>query len=407
MWLSTLVSILHLINLALTLLTVICVFVFRKRRTIENSMWSMLESIAVGTFLMETEIQLHSQEPDLMVCLVIPWVREIGFVSCYGSINMKLYRIMMHFRTRKAHQWSIREHDLTVYLLLGIFACCLYMAAYTANTLNYINEGYDLVEERIAPNGSIYKTCKVQWWSYVTETGELTILMVGIRFAHVARHAVVRYDERRFLYYALMSEALVSTSFYAVRSSLYEWTGGRKDIILAILYVRGLLTNIFTLLMVFVPKICFERHLNKDKHNDSTDDPFEPSQTEVEMTENDNNSDLNGNDEELIRLYQQLEKDRIKYAMYKNPHISKRKGGKKLQHRRFSIQSSIKGRRKLKNRDSFDMSDTNDTTEVSRSPEDSLGSNEEAPSSGNTEANSSCECSTATGIHCSKHAEVV
>lgn len=42
--------------------------------------------------------------------------------------------------------------------------------------------------------------------------------------------------------------------------------------------------------------------------------------------------------EELSRVYVQMGILRDKTVCKKNPHISKRKGGKKLPHRRFSLQ---------------------------------------------------------------------
>lgn len=41
---------------------------------------------------------------------------------------------------------------------------------------------------------------------------------------------------------------------------------------------------------------------------------------------------------ELKRLYTQLEVLKNKTIRYDNPHISKRRGGRKVAHRRFSLQ---------------------------------------------------------------------
>jgi hypothetical protein len=44
---------------------------------------------------------------------------------------------------------------------------------------------------------------------------------------------------------------------------------------------------------------------------------------------------------ELKRLYTQLEVLKNKTIRYDNPHISKRRGGRKVAHRRFSLQVKI------------------------------------------------------------------
>lgn len=38
------------------------------------------------------QVVLRFVEPSLWVCLLEPWCREMGFVVCYGSIILKLYR---------------------------------------------------------------------------------------------------------------------------------------------------------------------------------------------------------------------------------------------------------------------------------------------------------------------------
>lgn len=63
----------------------------------------------------------------------------------------------------------------------------------------------------------------------------------------------------------------------------------------------------------------------------------------------------------------------------------------------FNFKSSIKIRKRNKDLDSSEISETNDTNEVSKSPEDSVVSTEDGPAGGSGHGN--CNCHSTTGIH--------
>jgi len=77
----------------------------------------------------------------------------------------------MQFRTRKAHCWTITDKDLLKYLLFGVIVVTVYLTAWTAVSLNFFNEGWVLLIHVETEDGSLYTTCKPQWWNHVTEFG--------------------------------------------------------------------------------------------------------------------------------------------------------------------------------------------------------------------------------------------
>ncbi|KPJ12240.1 hypothetical protein RR48_11496 [Papilio machaon] len=80
---------------------------------------------------------------------------------------------------------------------------------------------------------------------------------------------------------------------------------------------------------------------------------------------------------ELKRLYIQLEILRNKTLRRDNPHISRRRGGRKPPHRRFSLQA-LQARRGCKNKPgaSASMAEASEAGDASRTPEDSVCSGE-------------------------------
>lgn len=75
---------------------------------------------------------VHYFEPSSVTCLLEPWLRELGFSIFYGSILIKLYRILTEFQTRKAHRVCFSDKDQIIYLLAIVLIVVGYMSAWTA-----------------------------------------------------------------------------------------------------------------------------------------------------------------------------------------------------------------------------------------------------------------------------------
>ncbi|ALC38427.1 pog [Drosophila busckii] len=391
---------------------VLSVIVFRQRKckAIASGMWTVLETILLGIVLLYLSVAVHFFPASTERCLLEPWLREIGFITCYGAIILKLYRHLVDFRTRKAHRWVLRDVDLLKYLGTMVFAVICYMAAFTASAL-------DLLES--AQMGSLREvrtnTCHPLKWELVTQTSEMLILCFGLHLAIAVRNANTQFRERQFLVTALTLEFLVSSSYYLLRF-FYLPELSPSHILLA-LFVRSQLTNSFALGLIFVPKLWYQHkqvkpncglpcllHLHslqvrslaydlsmrlpvdafKGTSHDAGQrlgggyaglclgDPDIGELTISEMSPEDIRA-------ELKRLYTQLEILKNKTLRQDNPHISKRRGGRKAGHRRFSLQKKGSKDKALsaKHRSNKHHQDIEITeAEPSRTPEDSVCSGE-------------------------------
>ncbi|XP_033149977.1 LOW QUALITY PROTEIN: probable G-protein coupled receptor 158 [Drosophila busckii] len=356
---------------------VLSVIVFRQRKckAIASGMWTVLETILLGIVLLYLSVAVHFFPASTERCLLEPWLREIGFITCYGAIILKLYRHLVDFRTRKAHRWVLRDVDLLKYLGTMVFAVICYMAAFTASAL-------DLLES--AQMGSLREvrtnTCHPLKWELVTQTSEMLILCFGLHLAIAVRNANTQFRERQFLVTALTLEFLVSSSYYLLRF-FYLPELSPSHILLA-LFVRSQLTNSFALGLIFVPKLWYQ-HKQGTSHDAGQrlgggyaglclGDPDIGELTISEMSPEDIRA-------ELKRLYTQLEILKNKTLRQDNPHISKRRGGRKAGHRRFSLQKKGSKDKALsaKHRSNKHHQDIEITeAEPSRTPEDSVCSGE-------------------------------
>lgn len=118
---------------------------------------------------------LHFFPASTERCLLEPWFRELGFITCYGAIILKLYRHLVDFRTRKAHRWVLRDVDLLKYLATMVFAVICYMAAFTASSLDLIETAHLDGLREVRTN-----TCHPLKWEYVTQVSEILILCFGL-----------------------------------------------------------------------------------------------------------------------------------------------------------------------------------------------------------------------------------
>ncbi|KAF5293115.1 hypothetical protein FQA39_LY13725 [Lamprigera yunnana] len=107
----------------------------------------------------------------------------------YDIFKQHKYRHLIEFRTRKAHRWVVKDTDLLKYLLIMFMSVFAYMAAYTAISVNFVQENYSLLAKTETMEGVHYQSCKPLWWDYVTQVGELSILIFGIHLSFASRNA--------------------------------------------------------------------------------------------------------------------------------------------------------------------------------------------------------------------------
>ncbi|XP_062706527.1 metabotropic glycine receptor isoform X3 [Aedes albopictus] len=374
---------------------VLALIVFRQRKckTIATGMWTILETILLGILLLYLAVALHFLQASTLRCLLEPWCRELGFIICYGAIVLKLYRHLVEFRTRKAHRWVVRDLDLLRYLCAMCVAVLCYLAAFTATSMDFLRYSELVWKVENTDDQVTSNMCRPLKWDYVTEAGELLILGFGLQLAIASRNANTQFRERQFLVASILIEFLASSTFYILRF-WYLGEFNPSTLFLA-LFIRSQLTNTVTLALIFLPKLWYQhkqpsfqvRSLAhevsfrlpvdafKGAHDSShhggglgtyagicVGDPEVGDVTISEMSPEDIRA-------ELKRLYTQLEYLKNKTLRQDNPHISKRRGGRKVAHRRFSLQAlSAKHRN---NRPAVSEVEVTEA-EPSRTPEDSV-----------------------------------
>lgn len=137
------------------------------------------------------QVALHFLPATSMRCLLEPWLRETGFIICYGAIVLKLYRHLVEFRTRKAHRYVVRDLDLLRYLCAMIVAVLCYLAAFTALCIDYLDYS-ELIWNVEMESITTSNMCKPLKWDYVSLL-LVTSLIFNFKFVLFCQHRLIGY----------------------------------------------------------------------------------------------------------------------------------------------------------------------------------------------------------------------
>ncbi|OTF72517.1 sweet-taste receptor-like protein, partial [Euroglyphus maynei] len=330
-------------------------------------------------------------ESSTITCFLEPWFREIGFAFFYGSIVIKVYRIYAEFQTRKAHRVCVQDKDLLKYLFGIVLIVFGYMSAWTAlfidgienfrsvnlfgNSFNFTSR--NILDEKYANNGLKFYVCRKLAWDYVTEIGEILFLLSGVYLTYRIRNAKKEiYKEKITLTISILLETIVSFFTYVIKHTFWSHPSLHPDHLLLLYAIRCQITITTTIILLFMNKFFYKkpkrnphhrsRYLSSAEVSDMMPDSLHSailSNGEIDIGEI-NLSDMDPEDirAELRRVYTQLQVLKNKSIRKDNPHISKRRGGRKS-HRRFSLQP-------FHHKHKHDQ----EVTEISKTPEESTAS---------------------------------
>ncbi|CAH2067298.1 unnamed protein product, partial [Iphiclides podalirius] len=178
-----------LAGVLLCLVIAIVIFKKRKCKAVAMGMWTVLEVVLLGAMLMYASAASQLISDSRWRCIVGAWLRELGFVACYGSVVLRLWVLLAEFRTRKAHRWTPRDAEVLRVVGAMLLGAACYLAAFTATA-------------------ACEAGCAHAAWHHVTAAAELLLLAAGLRTAHAARNANVPFQERSWLAAALWTEGL-------------------------------------------------------------------------------------------------------------------------------------------------------------------------------------------------------
>ncbi|XP_069574304.1 metabotropic glycine receptor-like [Brachyistius frenatus] len=321
--------------MVLDLAGMVVVYHFRRNKSIRTSGLILLEAILFGALLLDFPVMILYFNPSVFRCILLRWVRLLGFAIMYGTVILKLYRVLKVFLSRTAQRTPYMTSWRVLRLLAVILLVVLwFLVAWTSAVCQNPELSQALIAAGLTPEGLQFSMCLLDRWDYMMAVAEFLFLLWGVYLCHAVRTVPSAFHEPRYMAVAIYNELLISAIFHIIRFSLVP--GLHPDWMLMLFFAHTHLTVTVTLGLLLIPKFLSKGTQARD------DIATEAYEEELDMGRSGsylNNSitsawsehSLDPEDirDELKKLYAQLEVYKCKKMLANNPHLQKKRNSKK------------------------------------------------------------------------------
>ncbi|XP_040857439.1 probable G-protein coupled receptor 179 [Ochotona curzoniae] len=304
----------------------------RWSKSIRASGVVLLETILFGSLLLYFPVFILYFKASVFRCIVLRWVRLLGFATMYGTIILKLYRILQLFLSRTAQRGPhlssgqlLRRLGLLLLLVLG------FLAVWTEGVLERDPQHTPLVTQGHTPTGRHFYLCHHDHWDYIMVVAELLLLCWGSFLCYATRAVPSAFHEPRYLGFALHNELLLSTAFHMARFMLVPSLHPDWTLLLFFFHTHSTVTA--TLALIFIPKFWKpgappREEILEEVYEDELDLQRSGSYLDSSIASAWSERSLDPGDirDELKKLYAQLEVHKTKEMAANNPHLPKKQG---------------------------------------------------------------------------------
>ncbi|KAI0981485.1 hypothetical protein GJ496_000947 [Pomphorhynchus laevis] len=334
----------------ITMLVASFVFYHRDNKVIRSYLWKVLVITSIGCALVYSSVIMQAMNPSPLTCILQSWLREVGFVIVYGTVMLRLYKLLVEFQSRKARSIHLKENDLLQYLVVIICIVSVYLLAWTLVNLDHSKDvkiEYNFLFEGKTKSGERFIICQPRLWNYLAEILEFLFLCVILHLLYCTKTAPSSYNsKRKAIAIGVYLEIVVSVACNLLRFALWRTTN--PDIVLMLYFVRCHLTMTMSILIDFYLKIFIQLCSTKKERKVRYQSSIDPTDTEFSALrfcssgEPITISEMDSDDikVELKRLYNLIHTLRLQNMRQANPHLP-RKPTLKRKHGRVSEQSSF------------------------------------------------------------------
>uniref|UniRef100_A0A803WGM2 G-protein coupled receptors family 3 profile domain-containing protein n=1 Tax=Ficedula albicollis TaxID=59894 RepID=A0A803WGM2_FICAL len=308
---------------------------FRRSKRIRTSGIILLETILFGSLLLYFPVFILYFKPSIFRCIVLRWVRMLGFAIVYGTITLKLYRVLKVFLSRTAQRAPYVSSGRVLRMLAPILLLVLwFLAAWTIGMLENAHKNIPLVIRAQTNRGLHFSICGHDCWDYMMVIAEVLFLLWGSFLCYATRAVPSAFHEPRYMGIALHNELMVSAAFHVVRflivPSLHpDWT-----LLLFFAHTHGTIT--MTLALLFIPKFLhtgspLREEITAEVYEDELDMRRSGScmNSSIASAWSEHSLDPDDIREELKKLYRQLEVHKTWRMASNNPHLGKKRSSRR------------------------------------------------------------------------------
>ncbi|KAK2869847.1 hypothetical protein Q8A67_024239 [Cirrhinus molitorella] len=316
-------------------ISMVLLYHFRRNKSIKASGLILLEAILFGALLLYFPVVILYFQPSVFRCILLRWVRLLGFATVYGTVTLKLYRVLKVFLSRTAQRIPYMTSWRVLRLLCIILLIVLWFAiAWTAAVCQNPNRHLALISVGSTTDGLQFSMCLLDRWDYMIAVAEFLFLLWGVYLCYAVRTVPSAFHEPRYMAIAVHNELILSAIFHILRFTLAPEL--HPDWMLMLFFAHTHLTVTVTLGLLLVPKFLFAgTHLRDDIATEAYEDELDMGRSgsylnsSITSAWSEHSLDPEDIREELKKLYSQLEIYKRKKMLANNPHLQKKRSSKK------------------------------------------------------------------------------
>ncbi|XP_019122503.2 G protein-coupled receptor 158a isoform X2 [Larimichthys crocea] len=321
--------------LLIVFVSMVLIYHFRRNKSIRASGLVLLEAILCGALLLYFPVGILYFQPSVFRCILLRWVRLLGFATVYGTLTLKLYRVLKVFLSRTAQRIPYMT-SWRVLRLLGIILLivCWFLVAWTSAVCQNPDRKLALIDVGYTPNGLQFSMCLLDRWDYMMAVAEFLFLLWAVYLCYAVRTVPSAFHEPRYMAIAVHNELVLSAIFYVIRFTLAPEL--HPDWMLLLFFTHTHLTVTVTLGLLLIPKFLFAgTHMRDDIASEAYEDELDMGRSgsylnsSITSAWSEHSLDPEDIREELKKLYSQLEIYKRKKMLANNPHLQKKRSSKK------------------------------------------------------------------------------
>ncbi|XP_036948948.1 probable G-protein coupled receptor 179 [Acanthopagrus latus] len=305
----------------------------RRNRRIRASGLLLLETILFGSLLLYFPVFIMYFKPSTFRCILLRWVRMLGFSIVYGTVTLKMYRVLKVFLSRTAQRVPYMS-SLHLLRILGVMLMTVswFLCAWTVGVLQNRDRNIPVFVTTNTSDGQGFNLCYLDRWDYMMAVAELLFLCWGSSLWTAVRPVPSAFHEPRYMGIAIHNELLLSTMFHLFR---FTFPSLHPDWMLLLSFTHTHVTITVTLALLFIPKFLYvskpgREEIAAEVYEDEVDlrrcgsylnNSFHSVWSEPSVDPDDFR-------DELKKLYAQLEVHKTKKMTANNPHLSKKRSSR-------------------------------------------------------------------------------
>ncbi|PNJ24514.1 GPR158 isoform 1 [Pongo abelii] len=319
----------------LDFISMLVVYHFRKAKSIRASGLILLETILFGSLLLYFPVVILYFEPSTFRCILLRWVRLLGFATVYGTVTLKLHRVLKVFLSRTAQRIPYmtggRVMRMLAVILLVVF---WFLIGWTSSVCQNLEKQISLIGQGQTSDHLIFNMCLIDRWDYMTAVAEFLFLLWGVYLCYAVRTVPSAFHEPRYMAVAVHNELIISAIFHTIRFVLASRL--QSDWMLMLYFAHTHLTVTVTIGLLLIPKFS---HSSNNPRDDIATEAYEDEldmgrsgsylNSSINSAWSEHSLDPEDIRDELKKLYAQLEIYKRKKMITNNPHLQKKRCSKK------------------------------------------------------------------------------